>query len=149
MRATLLCLTLVVGGCSSAPPIDLWRTTHQFGACPDKPNCVSSVATDEEHKIEPLRYEGDPAAAKARLSAVIASMPGAQIEFEDDRYIHAMFVTRLMRFRDDVELLVRDGGVIEVRSVSRVGYSDFGVNRSRVEDIRRRFEARKGQSALP
>ncbi len=138
MRATLVCLTFLAGGCSSAPPIDLWPRAHQFGGCPEKPNCVSSAATDAPHKIEPLHYEGDPAAAKAKLASVIAGMPGAHIEAEDERYIHAVFVTRLMRFRDDVEMLVREGGVIEVRSMSRIGYSDLGANRSRVEEIRRR-----------
>jgi len=141
VAAILSCGSLILAACASASA-DLWIKTRQFPGCPSRPSCVSSVATDAQHKIEPLHYEGDPAAAKAKLSSVIAAMPGAQIEFEDERYIHAVFVTRIMRFRDDVELLVREGGVIDVRSISRVGYGDLGVNRSRVEAIRRGFSGR-------
>ena len=125
-------------------PSDLWTVTHQFGGCPSRPSCVSSVAKDETHKIAPLRYEGSAEQAKATLSAVITEMPGARIEHEDAHYIHAVFLTPLMRYHDDVELLVGPDSVIDLRSSSRFGYGDHGVNRKRVEEIRARFDAAKG-----
>ncbi len=149
-KAGLVALFLVgvVAGCgifsTFNPPDDLWRNTHKFPGCPSRPSCVSSVATDEVHAVEPLRFDFPPERAKASLSAAIAATPGARIEYEDDQYIHAVFVTPKMKFHDDVELLVRPDGVIDVRSISRFGYGDHGVNRARVEEIRSRFDATKG-----
>jgi uncharacterized protein (DUF1499 family) len=60
----------------------------------------------------------------------------ARIEHATPEYVHAVFQTPTMRFHDDVELLVQAGGVIQVRSISRFGYGDHGVNRARVERIR-------------
>ena len=129
------------------PPGDLWTVTHQFGGCPSRPSCVSSVAKDETHKIEPLRYDGSADQAQTMLSLLIKAMPGARIEHEDAHYIHAVFQTPLMHYHDDVELLVSPDGVIDVRSSSRFGYGDHDVNRKRVEEIRARFEAAKARPA--
>jgi uncharacterized protein (DUF1499 family) len=120
-------------------PDDLWIATRQFPACPSRPSCVSSVATSETHKIEPLRYAGDAAPARQKLEQVIRAMPLTSIESTTPEYLHAVFQTPAMRFHDDVELLVQPGGVIQVRSISRFGYGDHGVNRARVERIREAF----------
>jgi uncharacterized protein (DUF1499 family) len=117
-------------------PDDLWVSTKKFPACPQRPSCVSSIAQDEVHKIEPLRYPGDAGAARLTLEQVIGQMQLARIEHATPEYVHAVFQTPTMRFHDDVELLVQAGGVIQVRSISRFGYGDHGVNRARVERIR-------------
>jgi uncharacterized protein (DUF1499 family) len=110
-------------------------------ACPDSPNCVSSQASDPAHRVEPIAFEGEPAAALDRLRRVVVSLPRARIASAGENYLHAEFTSLLFRFVDDVELLVDPvQRLIHVRSASRVGYSDLGANRRRVEAIRRAFE---------
>jgi uncharacterized protein (DUF1499 family) len=115
-------------------------TTRRLAPCPKSPNCVSSLAPDDEHRVDPIRFRGDPAAALARLRAVIEAMPRAVVTRSDADSLHAQFTSWLLRFVDDVDAAVDpDAGVIHVRSASRVGYSDLGVNRKRVEAIRAAF----------
>lgn len=123
-------------------PGDLWVHTRTFPGCPQRPSCVSSVAHDDVHKIEPLRYAGDAATARQKLEQVIRRMPLTSIERSTPEYLHAVFRTPTMHFHDDVELLVQEGGVVQVRSISRFGYGDRGVNRARVERIREAFAKR-------
>ncbi len=119
-------------------PTHLYRFTGEFAGCPARPSCVSSVAADA-HAIAPLDYQGAPDAALERLIQIVADQPGARIEHRDGRYLHAVFLTPRMRYHDDVELLVQPDGKIQVRSISRFGYGDHGVNRARVETLRAAF----------
>jgi uncharacterized protein (DUF1499 family) len=113
------------------------------------PNSVSSQARlypqhprHAEAQIEPLHYTGDPRAAFARLKAVVEAMPGAAVQRSEPGYLYATYTTPLMRFVDDVEFALDPAaGVIEVRSASRLGHGDRGLNRERIEDLRRRFDA--------
>jgi uncharacterized protein (DUF1499 family) len=115
-------------------------TTKRIAPCPKSPNCVSSLAPDDAHRVDAIRFTGDPAAALAKLRAVIEAMPRAQITRIDSDSLHAEFTSWLLRFVDDVDAVVDpDAGVIHLRSASRVGYSDLGVNRKRVEAIRSAF----------
>jgi uncharacterized protein (DUF1499 family) len=120
-------------------PGHLYRFTGVFADCPARPSCVSSVATDEIHRIAPLRFEGEPLQAQARLLAAVRTLPGSRVEEERADYLHVLFVTPTMRFRDDLELLIEPDGQIQVRSISRFGYRDMGVNRARVEALRTAF----------
>lgn len=122
-------------------PGHLYAATGVFTDCPARPSCVSSKATDEVHAIAPLTYTGDPAAARARLEALLRAQPLVTIEHSTPDYVHALFRTPTVRFRDDVEFLVEPGGTIQVRSISRFGYRDRGVNRARVEMLRSAFAA--------
>ncbi len=109
-------------------------------ACPASPNCVSSQAADAAHRVEPIAFDGDPAAALDRLRRAVLSLPRARIVRADQSYLHAEFTSLFFRFVDDVELLIDPTRrLIQVRSASRVGYSDLGANRRRVEAIRRAF----------
>lgn len=109
-------------------------------ACPRSPNCVSSQTTDDARRVEPLVYEGDPVTAMDRLRRAIVSLPRARIVTVSDDYLHAEFTSLFFRFVDDVELLIDpERHRVHVRSASRVGYSDLGANRRRVEAIRRAF----------
>lgn len=105
--------------------------------CPASPNCVSSLAPDDDpqHHVAPL--EVDDARWK-RLDRVIRSLPRVEVQRSEPDYRHYTFTTALMRFTDDVEVR-RDGDVAHIRSASRVGHSDLGVNRRRVESIRTRM----------
>lgn len=137
---TLALLTTVawVGACSRTPATPPGLTeSGTLRACPDSPNCVSSLATDEKHMTEALPLLGSPDTAVERLAQLVNAMPRTTILKQEDNYLAAQFTTRLMRYKDDVEFLVdRDKGVIHIRSASRVGYSDMGANRKRVEQIR-------------
>lgn len=109
--------------------------------CPDVPNCVSSLATDSEHSIEPLGYTGTAADARERLLAVLNEMPRSEILTQSDTYIHALFRSPTMGFPDDTEFVFdTDASVIHVRSAARMGAGDMGANRKRVETIREQFQ---------
>jgi uncharacterized protein (DUF1499 family) len=114
----------------------------KLSPCPESPNCVSSQSDDPSHFIEPLAYDGPLTASRKALLDVIKSMRDAEVITETENYIHATFTSRIFRFVDDVEFyFMRDAPVIHVRSASRVGYSDLGVNRKRVEKIRQAFKS--------
>jgi uncharacterized protein (DUF1499 family) len=103
-------------------------------------NAVSSIAVTGRHRIEPLAVTGEPEAAFARLRALVASDAGARIVAERPGYLQAEYTSRWLRFVDDVEFLFDPPArVIHVRSASRLGRSDFGVNRARIESIRSRL----------
>lgn len=92
------------------------------------------------HIIAPLKFSGDSKAAMARLATVVAAMPGARIVESRPDYLYAEFQTRWLKFVDDVEFLPdQSRQVIDMRSASRLGRKDFGVNRKRLEQVRARF----------
>jgi uncharacterized protein (DUF1499 family) len=122
-------------------PDDLGVQDGKLAPCPHSPNCVSSQAEDESHAIEALAFQGSPEAAWERLKAVLEAFPRTRIVEGTDRYLHAECATLLFRFVDDVEFLLdREAKVIHFRSASRIGTSDLGANRRRMEVIRRAFE---------
>lgn len=115
---------------------------HQLAPCPERPNCVSSLARDATHRVEPLPLRGSPEQALARLREIIEAMPRTSVDELGERHLKARFRSRIFRFVDDVELVVdAEAGLVHVRSASRLGYSDRGVNRQRVEAIRSRYLA--------
>ena len=116
--------------------------------CPSSPNCVSSGDPDPARRVDPIPFRGTPEEAREALEAVVRSLPRATIVAASGIGIRAEFRS-LLGFVDDVEFRI-DGaaGVVHVRSASRKGYWDLGVNRRRVETIREAFgnimEAQKG-----
>ena len=104
--------------------------------CKRSPNCVSSQASpaDREHYIAPLHT------TLAAVKRAVQSMPRTTLVAEKEDYLYAEFRTRLLRYVDDVEFYF-DGRVVQVRSCSRLGRRDFGVNRKRIEAIRGLVEA--------
>lgn len=105
--------------------------------CPSSPNCVSTQATDEGHAIAPFRYRKARAEAKEALKAVMATLPRTKLVEEDESYLHYEFTSLVLRFVDDVEFIFDDNTkTIHFRSASRIGYSDLGVNRQRMEQLR-------------
>jgi uncharacterized protein (DUF1499 family) len=120
-------------------PTDLGMINGRLSDCPNTPNCVSSYAptTDLEHAIAPLRWSGDERSAMANLDRVIRSLPRKSIVKETNNYLYVEFASKLMGFVDDVEFYFdRDTKTIQVRSASRLGESDLGINRQRIEEIR-------------
>lgn len=123
-------------GCSGKRP-DFDLTGNRLPPCPDSPNCVSSQAADESHRVEPLAFQDDPAAAWERLRSAVREMPRTEIVQDDGEWMHATFTSTIFRFVDDVLFRLNPSEqTIHVRSASRLGYSDLGTNRRRVEAIR-------------
>lgn len=124
------------------PPRVLGLIQGSLADCPASPNCVCSTASRVEQQIAPLTFTGDPGAALDRLAALLATFPRTQVVKRTDLYLHATSTSLIFRFVDDVEALVDPAaGVIHLRSASRVGYSDLGVNRQRMEALRQAWNA--------
>ena len=127
-------------GCAGERPNNLGAREGILAPCPGSPNCVSSQAANERHYIAPLVFNGDPNAAFARLKRVLANRSDTIIVDDSPGYLRVEL--RTMLFVDDGEFLLdRMNKVIHIRSASRLGYSDLGKNRSRLEEIRRQFLA--------
>jgi len=108
--------------------------------CPDTPNCISSESSDEAHMIAPLPVSSAHEGAFDCLREIVSGMDRVTILEADQENIRAEFRT-FLGFVDDVEFqLNRENRAIQMRSASRVGYWDFGVNRRRLEGIRKKFE---------
>jgi len=162
VKRALLAIALVVFGVvvalalhvatASGDTVFSWKRPDNLGVkdgrlAPPKrtPNCVSSQAdaSDAEHYIAPIRFKGVAAQAMAAARTAVEGMQGARVVRQDGGYLYAEFRTQVMRFVDDVEFLYDEkAGLLHVRSASRLGRRDFGVNRARVEAIRARIEGR-------
>jgi len=138
-KSAALISLIILTGCIVTEP-DLGVHNGELLPCPETPNCVSSQAVDKEHYIKPIHFKGTEQKAKQRLIKILETDKQAQILKVQDNYIRATFTSSLFRFVDDVEFYfpqVSAGNtIIQVRSASRVGYSDFGVNRKRIERLR-------------
>ncbi|WP_353348060.1 DUF1499 domain-containing protein [Oceaniserpentilla sp. 4NH20-0058] len=142
--ASILSLSLLITSCSSAPPLQLGETLQgTLQPCPASPNCVSSSSLGMNY-IPPISDAGANNSL-LKLSLCLKQMENVKIIESNNMYLHAEFKSTVFGFIDDVELL-RQGNLIHVRSASRVGYSDFGVNRDRMIWLKRHFI--EGCSAL-
>jgi uncharacterized protein (DUF1499 family) len=120
-------------------PTNIGINNGKLAACPTTPNCVSSqaAASDIEHSIKPIEVGGATQQIIADLKLAIESMPRSTIVKETNNYVYVEFASKLMGFVDDVEFYLDDTNkAIQVRSASRLGESDLGVNRQRIEEIR-------------
>jgi uncharacterized protein (DUF1499 family) len=127
---------------SLAPrPTNLGTPEGRLTPCPASPNCVCSDRTSPGHAVTALAFTGPADAAWDRLNRAVATLPRTTILRRTDDYLHAECRTLLLNFTDDLEFrLDAAAGVIHVRSASRIGYSDMGVNPARVEAVRTAFE---------
>ena len=113
---------------------------HTLAPCPDKPNCVSSLTDNTHQYIKPFSFNDAPSQAMQRLRSSVLAEKRITLIREEGSYLHAEARSLIFRFVDDLEfLLVTADGLIHVRSAARTGHSDFGINRKRVERIRRSF----------
>lgn len=126
---------------SRTPPGDLGIREGRLAPCPRTPNCVTSDATEAAHFVEPLELGRSPEYALDVLRESVRQLPRCRIVEEQARYLRVECSSLVLRFVDDLELHVRpDEGIIAVRSASRVGTSDLGVNRRRVERLREIYQ---------
>jgi uncharacterized protein (DUF1499 family) len=140
---------LALIGCGSAPPAER-PSGGAIEPCPPAPHCVSSIDSDADHHVDALIFRGTPAQARAQLIRALKSLPRTEVVEQSPGYLRAEARSAVLRFVDDVEFAIEpaaagSGGVIEVRSSSRVGYYDFGANRERVESLRKAFAAAAGR----
>jgi uncharacterized protein (DUF1499 family) len=141
-----------VGLFSGQRPGNLSAREGRLAPCPGTPNCVSSQAASDDtvHYIAPFKLAVPAAAGWAALVSVVRDEVRTAIVEEKPGYLYAEFTSRLMGYVDDVEFLLNEkSSVIEVRSASRLGSSDFGVNRKRIEAIRAAWSARLAGSSSP
>jgi apolipoprotein D and lipocalin family protein len=123
------------------------KAAGKLTPCPNSPNCVSSLAEDKRHFIAPIPYSGENAVTQHKLLEILNSFKRTRVVRIEENYIHAEFVSSVFRFVDDVEFYFDESvKVIQVKSASRTGYSDFGVNRRRVEEIRKQFDQKEKSS---
>ncbi len=116
------------------------RSPDDLKPCSSSPNCVSSVSTSRKQHVPPIPYECEMPEAIDNALGIIESMERSMIKTREDNYIHAEFTSGLFRFVDDLEMVFDDEKkIIHIRSASRTGYYDFGVNGKRVWEIRKRF----------
>lgn len=142
--AALLFLAGQLGMLKGTQPSDLGVKGGRLKPPARTPNSVSSQADlypnhpqAQYAAIAPLDYQGDAKAAMAKLVGVLQAQPGTVIVSQTDDYLYAQSTTQLLRFTDDVEFwLDATQQKIQVRSASRIGRKDFGVNRQRIEAIR-------------
>jgi len=118
-------------------PAHLGHQNGQLAAMPSKPNAVSSQTDISEKQVAPLPYKGDAQQTKQALLTALTAMGGNKVEVQESHYIYSIFTTDLLRFHDDVELLLDDKTQqVHFRSQSRSGHSDLGVNRQRYEQFK-------------
>lgn len=131
MKKALIALIPFLSACAGEPPQNIGVNNGRLTACPESPNCVSSFATDETHTIQPI------AASLQQIEQIVRNTEAATIVTAQDNYLYAEYTSRIMGYVDDVEFLYdQNAAVTHVRSASRLGYSDMGANRKRIEAIR-------------
>ncbi len=140
----LLILTLFLSACSGSNRIaNLGVQGNQLSPCPSSPNCVSSDASDAEHQIASIALKVSPDVAWRAVRDWVSELPRTKVITDRSDYLHAECRSAVFGFVDDLELHLRPTeGVIAVRSAARSGYSDFGVNRQRVEALRTALQTR-------
>lgn len=135
-RIVTLLATGVLSACAGRSPEGLGVRSGQLAPCPSSPNCVSSQDPSGGHSIAPLELSGDPGKEWGRLLSLLEQRSDATVKESGPDYLRVEFRT-LLGFVDDAEFLLdRTARVIHVRSASRLGYSDFGKNRRRIEELR-------------
>jgi len=140
----VLTILILLTGCTGVLP-KLGIENGQLTQCPTTPNCVNSQAIDNKHYIEPILSTDTPLEAKNHILKILSELERSKIIVAEDNYIRAEFTSKLFRFVDDVEFYFPDTKsketTIHVRSASRLGHSDLGVNRKRIEQIRSKLKA--------
>jgi len=130
-------ITMPLFSCSGTRPTNLGVRDGRLTVCPASPNCVSSDAADSAHAVAPYQLIVSPQDGWRAVRTAIDGLPRTKIISATDDYLHAECSSAVFGFVDDLELHLRPAEkLIAVRSASRLGHSDFGVNRKRVEQLR-------------
>lgn len=141
----VICLvcTLSIFACGGERPSHLGISAVGLAPCPSSSNCVSSDASDADHRVEAFALAAPANDAWRIIREEVANLPRTTVVDETADYLHAECASSLFGFVDDLELHLRASGkVVAIRSASRVGYSDLGANRRRVERLRESLRER-------
>jgi len=133
---TIISFSIIISSCAGKAP----TTIGQFAVCPETPNCVSTKNINTKNYISPIYYKGSLDSAKRFLLLAIKPIKSVSIKKELEQFIHIEVTSKIFGFVDDVEFYLNEPGTIHFRSASRLGYSDLGVNRERMETIRKTFQ---------
>jgi uncharacterized protein (DUF1499 family) len=115
---------------------------NKLSPCPSSPNCVCSDSEDGKHRIKPYHLKAEPKQAWTTLKEIITLLPRTTIISSSTNYLHAEVRSLVFRFVDDVEFHLRpQQNLIAVRSAARLGHYDFGINRKRIEKIRKKLRS--------
>lgn len=132
---------------TTGPHTDLGIVDGELTPVPESPNAVSTFATGDEHSISPLKFDGTAEQAMSQVSEVVEAMPRSKIVEQTANYIRAEYQSKIFRFVDDVEFLIQeDSNTIHFRSASRLGHSDLGANRARMEEFKQKFKTKQQQT---
>jgi uncharacterized protein (DUF1499 family) len=127
--------------CSGGPPPNIGLTDGKLSPCPESPNCVSTRSDDRQHGIAALPVRGDKAETMQAILQVVGKMKRTTVITRRDDYLHVEYRTK-MGFVDDVEFQLDEAtNAVHFRSASRIGYSDLGVNRKRMEEFSALYRA--------
>jgi len=111
--------------------------TTTLAGCDGLQNCTASTASAKRNHIEPISYTGDASEVIDNVASLVPTMSGTKIIAQTENYLHVTYKTLLLGYTDDLELLRDDEqGMLQIRSASRLGRSDFGANRKRIEALR-------------
>lgn len=139
---------LALAAVALASPQPAFVGQGQLASCPPSPNCVSSLADDDSAYIAPLTYDVSPEIAQSVLETSLEQLPRTTVVQSEDGYVRAESRSPTMRFIDDMEFVFEpNSGIINVRAAARLGQSDMGMNRARVERLRALFEQQLNQAA--
>lgn len=120
------------------PPGGLGIEDGELAGCPDSPNCVCTFALSSEHQMDPIPFGGSTDQLIEKLKSIVGQLPRTRVVHQTDNYLHVECRSFWFGFVDDVEFLIdTEQKLIQFRSASRVGYSDLGVNRRRMETIQK------------
>jgi len=133
----LLSILFLLNACTGTRPTNIGIQQGKFIDCPDSPNCVNTQSDQKKAQIEAITFKGDWKETKTKLLKVLEEYPRTTIVKDDGKYLHVEFQSALWKFVDDVEFWIDDKAQqIHFRSASRLGHSDLGANRKRMEKIR-------------
>ncbi len=126
--------------CQAPRPKHLGLKEGKLSQCPESPNCINThFETDKDHYMEPLKYQIAKEEAQQRILRILKNTPRTEIITSNDNYIHAEFTSSIFKFVDDVEFNFSEESLIHYKSASRVGHSDLGANRKRMNELIFRF----------
>lgn len=137
--AALGVCAFLLSGCGASKKIEIGLVDGGLRTCPASPNCVSTMAADADHRVEPFQLQVPPDEAWAAAKKAVLEQPRTEIVTATDDYLHAECRSAIFGFVDDLELQLQSDQQIAIRSAARSGYYDFGVNRTRVEELQRQL----------
>lgn len=138
----MIILAVAVIGCAGSQMVNDMKLHDPLAACPDSPNCVSSDSQDNRHAVNPMQLADNSDTEWAAVQAMVGRLPRVRIVTASELYLHATLKSRLFGFIDDLELKLNpQTRIVSIRSASRSGNYDFGVNRRRVESLRKQLKA--------